>query len=46
MSYGTVMILSFQTDMPRLLEEQSDQGLHRLPFPLHRLDSLFNGRAT
>ena len=43
------MILSFRTDMPgqtvqtqiRLfLEEQSDQGLHCLPFRLHRLDSL------
>ena len=43
----TVMILSFWTDMPRqtvqtqirLLLEQSDQGLHCLPFRLHRLDS-------
>ena len=51
----TVMILSFRTDMPgqtvqtqiRLLqEEQSDQGLHCLPFRLHRLDSLLFGRAT
>ena len=50
----TIMILSFQTDMPgqtvqtqiRLLEEQSDQGLHCLPFRLHRLDSLLYGRAT
>ena len=49
----TVMILSFRTDMPgqtvqtqiRLLEEQSDQGLHCLPFRLHRLDSLLYGRA-
>ena len=50
----TVMILSFQTDMPgqtvqtqirQLLEEQSDQGLHYLPFHLHRLDSLLYGRA-
>ena len=48
----TVMILSFRTDMPGqtvqtqirlLLEEQSDQGLHCLPFRLHRLDY---GRAT
>ena len=47
--------LSFRTDMPRqtvqtqirlLLEEQSDQGLHFLPFCLHRLDSLPYGRAT
>ena len=39
--YITVMILSFRTDMPEqtvqtqirlLLEEQSDQGLHCLPF--------------
>ena len=51
----TVMILSFRTDMPwqtvqtqirLLLEEQSDQGLHCLPFRLHRLDSLLYGRAT
>ena len=49
----TVMILSFWTDMPRqtvqtqirlLPEEQSDQGLHCLPFRLHRLDSLLYGR--
>ena len=53
--WNTVMILSFQTDMPgqtvqtqiRLfLEEQSDQGLHCLPFRLHCLDSLLYGRAT
>ena len=46
---STVMILSFRTDMPGqtvqtqirlLLQEQSDQGLHCLPFRLHRLDSL------
>ena len=51
----TVMILSFRTDMSRqtvqtqiwlLLEEQSDQGLHGLPFRLHRLDSFLYGRAT
>ena len=45
----TLMILSFQTDMPGqtvqiqirlLLEEQSDQGLHCLPFRLHHLDSV------
>ena len=51
----TVMILSFRTDMPGqtvqtqirlLLEEQSDQGLHCLPFRLHRLDSLLYNRAT
>ena len=29
-----------------LLLEQSDQGLHCLPFRLHRLDSLLYGRAT
>ena len=49
------MIVSFQTDMPQqtvqtqirlLLEEQSDQGQHFLPFHLHRLDSLLYGRAT
>ena len=27
-------------------QEQSDQGLHCLPFRLHRLDSLLYGRAT
>ena len=51
----TVMILSFRTDMPGqtmqtqiglLLEEQFDQGLHCLPFRLHRLDSLLYSRAT
>ena len=54
-SYYTVMILSFWTDTPGqkvqtqirlLLEEQSDLGLHCLPFRLHRLDSLLYGRAT
>ena len=50
------MILSIQTDRPgqtvqtqilkELLEEQSHQGLHCLPFRLHRLDSLLYGRAT
>ena len=51
----TVMILSFRTDrsgqtvqtqIRLLLEEQSDQGLHCLPFRLHRLDSLVYGKAT
>ena len=51
----TVMILSFRTDMPGqtvqtqirlLVEEKSDQGLHCLPFRLHRLDSLLYGIAT
>ena len=28
-----------QTQIRLLLEEQSDQGLHCLPFRLHRLDS-------
>ena len=46
---STVMILSFRTDrsgqtvqtqIRLLLEEQSDQGLHCLPFCLHRLDAL------
>ena len=35
-----------QTQIRLLLEEQSDQGLHYLPFCLHRLDSLRYGRAT
>ena len=47
----TVMILSFRTDMlgqtvQTQIEEQSDQGLHCLPFRLHRFDSLLYGRAT
>ena len=46
----TAMILSFQTDWSeqtvQTLEEQSDQGLHCLPFRLYRLDSLLYGRAT
>ena len=52
---ATVMILSFRTDRPGqtvqtqirlLLEEQSDQGLHCMPFRLHRLDSLLYGKST
>ena len=35
-----------QTQIRLLLEEQSDQGLHYLPFHLHHLDSLLYGRAT
>ena len=31
---------------PRGAVEQSDQGLHCLPFCLHRLDSLLFSRAT
>ena len=31
---------------PDQTEEQSDQGLHCLPFRLHRLDSLLYGKAT
>ena len=51
---NTVMILSFrteksgqtvQTQIRLLLEEQSDQGLHCLPFPMHFLDSLLQGKA-
>ena len=37
---------TLQTQIRLLLEEQSDQGLHCLPFRLHRLDSLLYGRAT
>ena len=37
---------SVQTQIRLLLEEQSDQGLHCLPFRLHRLNSLLYGRAT
>ena len=45
----TVMILNFWTDISgqtlqtqirRLLEEESDQGLHFLPFRLHHLDAI------
>ena len=45
----TVMILSIRTDRPgqtvqtlisRLLEEQSDQGLHCLLFHLHLFDEI------
>ena len=52
---STLMILSFRTDRPGqtvqtqirlLLEEQSDQSLHCLPFHLHRLDSILYDRAT
>ena len=52
---NTVMILSFRTDRPGqtvqtqirlLLGEQTDQGLHCLPFRLHSLDSLLYDRAT
>ena len=32
-----------QTQIRLLLEEQSDQGLHCLPFRLHCLDSLLYG---
>ena len=55
MKTDTVMILSFRTDRPGqtvqtqirlLLEEQSDQGLHCLPFRLHGMDSLLYGKAT
>ena len=52
---NTVMILSFQTDrsgqtvhtqIRLLLEEQSDQGLHCLPFNLHILGKKLFGLAT
>ena len=48
-TWNTVMFLSFRTDrsgqtvqtqIRLLLEEQSDQGLHCLQFPLHLLDVL------
>ena len=50
----TVMILNFRTDRSeqsvrtqvRLLEEQSDQGLHYLPFHPHLLDILLYDNAT
>ena len=49
LSLITVIFLSFRTDrsgqtvqtqIRLLLEEQSDQGLHCLQFPLHLLDAL------
>ena len=39
-------VCHLQTQIRLLLEEQSDQSLHCLPFRLHRLDSLLYGRAT
>ena len=35
-----------QTQIRLLLEEQSDQGLHCLPFSLHLLDALLQGKVT
>ena len=35
-----------QTQIRLFLEEQSDQGLHCLPFRRHHLDLLLYGRAT
>ena len=52
---STVMILSFRTDRPwqtvqtqirLLLEEQSDQCLHCLPFHVDLLDKFFYGNAS
>ena len=49
------MILRFQTDrfgqtvqiqIRLLLEEQSDQGLHSLQFPLHLLGAILYGKST
>ena len=34
-----------QTQIRLFLEEQSDLGLHCLPFRLHLLDALLNGKA-
>ena len=51
---NTEIFLSFRTDrsgqtvqtqIRLLLEEQSDQGLHCLQFPLHLLDALLEGNA-
>ena len=50
-----LMILSFRIDRSKqtvktqirlLLEEQSDQGLHCLPFCLYLLDALFYSKTT
>ena len=35
-----------QTQITLLLEEQSDQGLHCLPFRLHRLDSMVEPHSS
>ena len=35
-----------QTQIRLLLEEQSDQGLHCLQFPLHLLDTLLYGNYS
>ena len=35
-----------QTQLKLLQEEQSDQGLHCLQFPLHLLDALLYDKAT
>ena len=52
---GTVRIPRFRTDRSRrtlstqirlLLKEQSNQGLHCLPFCLHLLDTLLYGKTT
>ena len=40
----TVLFLNFQTDRSEKTEEQSDQGLHCLPFRLHCLDTLPYGK--
>ena len=53
--FFTVMILNFRTDrsgqtvqiqIRLLLEEQSDQGLHCLPFHLHVFDKIPSGLAS
>ena len=53
--HHTVMILSFRIDLSEqtvqtqirlLLEEQSDQGLHCLPFCLHLLDTFLYGKVA
>ena len=41
-----LLLETVQTQIRLLLEEQSDQGLHCLPFRLHRLDSLVYGKGT
>ena len=35
-----------QTQIRLLLEEQSDQGLHCLPFRLHRFDSMVEPHSS
>ena len=43
---GQTVQIQIRLLLEELLEEQSDQGLHCLPFRLHCLDPLLYGKAT